>query len=135
MTGCRSCLRASMRAIRTHICCGTKLRAWGVSLRNLHVRWDTNMGMPINEATVFLGQRNDRYLTLPVSILESLNVLQLDGVTLQFRKPVLGDREVLMRSRTRTDMRRKAGWQYVEDKDARRIVRYVDRGITHVEWL
>ena len=85
----------------------------------------------VSEITVQVGKRTDQYITLPITVLDRLNKLIIDGQLLEFRKTVPGT-EVLMRCLERRRSKADA-WSYVFDQESRRVFRTVNEGITTVE--
>lgn len=91
-----------------------------------------NRPAQLNELTISLGQKTDQYITLPVSLMESLNKLVVNGRVVEFRKAGDG-REVLM-SCMASRVRKPAAWSFVFDKDARRVFRQTEGRLVTVVW-
>lgn len=89
-------------------------------------------GLTVNEVTVFLSTRNDRYVTIPVGVLETLTTMQVDQVLIQFKKSTPGV-EVLSRvPYAKRHYQRQ--WACVWDKDNRRVYRLRKDGLVQVVW-
>lgn len=86
----------------------------------------------VNEVTIAVGQRPDQYVTVPVTLLEGLNKLVVNGRIVEFRKAGNG-REVLM-SCMNSKSRKPANWHFVFNKDAKRTFRITEGRLVRVVW-
>jgi hypothetical protein len=89
-----------------------------------------------SDVHVYLGRLSDNYVLIPVTVLSKMQRMVIDNTIVEFRhagSKRVGSK-VLMRRTSRSKVRR-ADWQYVEDKDQRRVFRRHDNGVAIVEWL
>lgn len=87
---------------------------------------------PVNEALVRFGERYDEYVVLPITVLATLQRLQVNTQwVLCWRQ--LGDREVLVSQpwKARGGARKS---RFIFDKDGRTISRRVEQGTVSVWW-
>ncbi len=79
-----------------------------------------------------MGKRLDQYVVVPVTVLQILDKLTINGRVFEFRKA--GDGRQVLMSCMASKARYPASWSFVFDKEVRRCFRIKEGVLTSVVW-